>query len=62
MNPSFNLKILKSFIPIFNERGAILTKSLEKHVNGVQFNFYEGIGKCTLDMICGEFQSFCVYF
>lgn len=54
LNSSFNMKILKSFIPVFNEKSEILCKRLDSLVDKDPFDFYDVIANCTLDMICCE--------
>lgn len=54
LNPSFNLKILKNFVPIFNEKSLKLVKCIETHVGKEEFDMYELMGRCTLDMVCGK--------
>lgn len=54
LNPCFSLKILQSYMPIFNEQSAIMMENLEQKVDQGSFNFYESMDACTLDMICRE--------
>lgn len=54
LNPTFNNKILKSFIPIFNEKSQILVDVLAKKVGEDAFDVSKQIFACTLDMVCGE--------
>ncbi|XP_031632678.1 uncharacterized protein LOC116346652 [Contarinia nasturtii] len=52
-NPMFNLKMLQSFIPIFNEKTRKLVKQLEKEVgNRKGFDIEHYVGACNLDSIC----------
>lgn len=52
IDPCFGVKILKSYMPIFNENISIMMDNLEKKVDKGTFNFYESMDACTLDMIC----------
>uniref|UniRef100_A0A182P4H5 Uncharacterized protein n=1 Tax=Anopheles epiroticus TaxID=199890 RepID=A0A182P4H5_9DIPT len=53
LNPCFNAKILASFMSVFNAKSAIMVDQLQRRVNQPkQFNVYEYISKCTLDMVC----------
>lgn len=56
LNPSFNLKILKSFIPIFNEKTLMLAEKMDQMAGKEPFFFYDQISRCTLDIICGRFD------
>ena len=55
LNPCFSLKILQSYLPIFNEQSEIMMKNMASKVGAGSFNFYEYMDACTLDMICREF-------
>lgn len=57
LNPCFSLKILQSYIPIFNEQSAIMMNNLRGKLTAGDFNFYEFMDACTLDMICRKFSS-----
>ncbi|XP_059621733.1 cytochrome P450 4c21-like [Phlebotomus argentipes] len=52
LNPCFSLKILQSYMPIFNEQAGIMMKNMNARLNKGSFNFYEFMDACTLDMIC----------
>uniref|UniRef100_A0A1B0F058 Uncharacterized protein n=1 Tax=Phlebotomus papatasi TaxID=29031 RepID=A0A1B0F058_PHLPP len=52
LNPCFSLKILQSYMPIFNEQAGIMMKNMSAKLNKGSFNFYEFMDACTLDMIC----------
>lgn len=61
LNPSFNLKILQSFVPIFNEKTDQMLRNLDKKAGQGAFDVSEYIFACTLDMVCGtasEIHSF----
>lgn len=59
MNPSFNLKILQSFVPIFNEKTKNMLEKLDKEVGNTNFDILPFMNVLTLDMVCGnEFFSF----
>ncbi|XP_062714770.1 probable cytochrome P450 313a4 [Aedes albopictus] len=51
LNPSFGAAILNNFVPIFNEKCAILTGLLEKHVGQPERNYTRDLCKFTLDQI-----------
>lgn len=55
LNPSFNLKILQSFVPIFNNKTKIMLENLEKEAGNPNFDFAPYMHACTLDMVCGKF-------
>ncbi|XP_045467262.1 cytochrome P450 4C1-like [Harmonia axyridis] len=52
INPVFNQKALNSFIACFSEKCDILIGILGKHVGQSNFNIYEKMAGCTLDIIC----------
>lgn len=55
LNTAFTLKVLQSFIPIFNEGSKEFVNHLSKHVNTrEEFNLLDYAVKATLDSICGE--------
>lgn len=54
MNPMFNLKTLKSFVPIFNERAANLVQELKKEINQPHFDMLHYSSVCTLNAVCSE--------
>lgn len=58
LNPAFNMKILQSFIPIFNAKTNILLENLSKETNGRMFNVLTYMNSCTLDMISGTTMGF----
>lgn len=59
LNPSFNLKILQSFVPIFNEKTNIMIENLDKEAGNPWFDIGAYMHACTLDMVCGEFCVSC---
>lgn len=54
MNPTFNLKILQSFLPIFNERTKHFITDIGNEVGNSSFNVLPYTEICTLDSICCE--------
>lgn len=60
LNVCFNQKFLQTFVPTFNKSCMKLTERLDEMANnGNEFDINHAIGKCTLEMICGE--KFCNY-
>lgn len=58
-NPMFNLKILQSFIPIFNEKTKKFVEELEKEVGNQRgFDIKHHAFHSTLDAICSEYEYF----
>lgn len=51
IEPAFNLSILKSFIPIFNEKTKIFLSQVDEHVNGPMFDISELLTPLALDNI-----------
>lgn len=54
LNPTFNNKILQSFIPIFNEKSQIFVDVLAQKVGNQAFDISKQVFACTLEMICCE--------
>ncbi|XP_055633730.1 uncharacterized protein LOC129774058 [Toxorhynchites rutilus septentrionalis] len=53
LNPTFNTRILNSFIPIFNDCVAKMIRSMKEHAEpGKALNILEYTSPCTLGMIC----------
>lgn len=61
LNPTFNLKILQSFVPIFNEKTNIMVKNLDKEAGNGTFDVSKYIFACTLDMVCGKYGNILVH-
>ncbi|XP_062557039.1 uncharacterized protein LOC134221888 [Armigeres subalbatus] len=51
LNPTFNLRILTSFVPIFENCCRQLVNDLKPFINGERFNALHFTTRCTLDMI-----------
>ncbi|XP_049287425.1 cytochrome P450 4c21-like [Anopheles funestus] len=53
LNPTFNTRILSSFIPIFTDCVAKMISNMQKHVGDDKpINMLELTSPCTLEMIC----------
>lgn len=57
MNPSFNSKILQSFVPIFNTKTNSMLKKLDTEVGNTNFDILPFMNACTLDMVCGKLTT-----
>lgn len=56
MNPTFNHKILSSFVPIFNQKVEVLAMNLDGKINTSEmFDISPYLFACTLDMVCGKY-------
>lgn len=55
LNPCFNLKILQSFVPIFNEKTNLMLSNMDKEVNKGLIDISQYMFACTLDMVCGTY-------
>jgi cytochrome P450 len=51
LDPSFNINLLHSFIPIFNEKAKVLIDTLGKTVTEEEFDIYQNISACTLEAL-----------
>ncbi|CAH1967628.1 unnamed protein product [Acanthoscelides obtectus] len=52
ITPSFNQRVLDSFVVLFNEKGVDLVKKLEKHVGQRNVPVYSILGKMILELAC----------
>jgi cytochrome P450 len=55
INPTFNPKMLQSFLPIFVEKTEKLVESISKNVGGEEFDLLVETMQCTVATICGRF-------
>lgn len=53
LNPTFNLKILNSFIPIFETCSLKMVDELKGLDSGSTVNILQHVSKCTLEMVFG---------
>ncbi|EAT48676.1 AAEL000357-PA [Aedes aegypti] len=53
LNPTFNLRILHSFVPIFEKCSKKLVSELEKCKDGDTVNMFKYTSRCALEMVCG---------
>ena len=57
MNPCFSLRVLQSFMPIFNKEVKTMVERLKLQASkGGTFDMYEYMDACTLDMVCREYH------
>lgn len=55
IQPTFNQKILNSFIPIFNSKADILADEIfSKYVDKGNFETFDLFSRFTLDNVCGK--------
>ncbi|KAG4066807.1 hypothetical protein HA402_012874 [Bradysia odoriphaga] len=52
LNSAFNVRILQSFVPVFNEKSTYLIKNIDRQVGEGTFDILKLLHSCTLDMIC----------
>ncbi|KAJ8954174.1 hypothetical protein NQ318_005769 [Aromia moschata] len=50
--PTFNQKILDGFVQIFSEQAEIFIDQLKGHSGNGEFDIFNVLSKCTLDIIC----------
>ena len=55
LNPTFNTRILNSFIPVFVQCARQMVQHMEQSVGDVgrSISIFPFISKCTLEMVCG---------
>ncbi|XP_058823827.1 cytochrome P450 4d2-like [Topomyia yanbarensis] len=51
ITPAFHFKILEEFLGIFNERSEVFVTKLQTHLGKGDFNIYDNVTLCTLDII-----------
>jgi cytochrome P450 family 4 len=51
LDPSFNITVLQSFLPIFNEKAKVLIKQLRKRVGPKEFDCFPHMSACTLETL-----------
>ncbi|XP_055547607.1 cytochrome P450 4d2-like [Wyeomyia smithii] len=51
ITPAFHFKMLEEFLAIFNEKAELFVSKLNRHLNKGDFNIYEHVSLCTLDII-----------
>lgn len=56
LNICFTLKLLQSFVPVFNESSSKMVDNMKKFLETEkEFDLYKIVGKCTLNMICCKY-------
>lgn len=56
LNTAFNIRILQSFIPIFNAKVTYLVRNIGEKVEDDAFDISELMFACTLDMVCCKYS------
>lgn len=51
LNPTFNRKVLKGFLPTFDKKARTLVKQLERYIGGESFDIYRPLFKALVDVI-----------
>ncbi|CAO1411048.1 unnamed protein product [Diamesa serratosioi] len=51
INPSFHMKVLQSFQPVFNEKAKMMVKVMKKYLNQEHFDVYHHMSACTLEAL-----------
>ncbi|XP_046467884.2 cytochrome P450 4C1-like isoform X1 [Neodiprion pinetum] len=52
IGPTFNLKILESFVSVFAAQSSIMVKKMETELNGGEFVIFKYVSLCAMDIIC----------
>lgn len=60
LNPTFSLKILQSYMPIFNKESHTLTNRLKDFIRKPAFDIYRFMDACTLDIVCRKFSNYTI--
>ena len=53
LTPTFHFKILNDFVGVFHDQASIMVKRLSQVSDGREFNIFNYITLCALDIICG---------
>lgn len=54
ISPAFNLRVLKTFVPVFEEQSLLLCEKLKAKMGGGFFDVYPFVSRCILDIVCGK--------
>lgn len=54
ISPTFNQRILDTFVPVFDQQSKILVEQLSGQIGAGQFEIAKYVSQCSLDMVCGE--------
>lgn len=54
--PTFNLRILESFVEVFVRQSEIMVQQMEFEPQGNEIDVFKYVSLCTLDIICGNYQ------
>lgn len=54
INPTFNVKIIESFLEIMRKNGIILCEQLKNRVDSEEFDILPYVETCALDIISGK--------
>lgn len=57
LNSAFNIRILQSFFPVFNEKVTYLIRNIDRQVGEGTFDILKLLHSCTLDMVCCKFTK-----
>ena len=52
--PTFNSRILESFVGVFATKSNIMLRELEGELNKGEFDVFQYVSLCTLDIVCGK--------
>ncbi|XP_055550888.1 probable cytochrome P450 313a4 isoform X2 [Wyeomyia smithii] len=61
LNPTFNLKVLNGFIPVFDKHAQSLVNELFQKPIGKKVQFTEMVTRCTLGMVCATTIGLNIY-
>lgn len=54
LTPTFHFKILNDFVGVFHDQASIMVKKLSQVADGKEFDIFNYITLCALDIICGN--------
>ncbi|XP_048506607.1 cytochrome P450 4C1-like isoform X2 [Athalia rosae] len=50
--PTFNQRILESFVEVFDAQSKVMVQQMEIELDGAEFDVFHYVSLCTLDIIC----------
>lgn len=53
IQPTFNAKILNTFMKVFDNQSKVLASKMKRYLNGPEFELFDLLALALLDMLCG---------
>lgn len=62
LTPAFHFKILEDFVEVFNHKSEVLVGKLSEKATGEEFDIFNIVTLCALDIILGKIIHECMAF